>query len=105
LEYTNALQLKLFHQSATPAQVQAVAALVAADVKSGVLLPVVADWEKIFRAASDLARRHSAALGCRSLDVLHCATAMVVEASVFLTTDAKQKQLAAAMGLNLGVLE
>jgi predicted nucleic acid-binding protein len=104
LEFTNALHLKLFHRSATPAQVQAAAALVETDVKSGVLLPVVANWEKIFCAASDLARRHSATFGCRSLDVLHCAAAMVVEASDFLTTDTRQKQLATAMGLKLGVL-
>ncbi len=104
LEFTNALHLKLFHRSAIPTQVQAAAALVEADVKSGVLLPVVANWDKIFRAASDLARQHSASFGCRSLDVLHCAAAMVVQASDFLTTDARQKQLAAAMGLKLGVL-
>jgi hypothetical protein len=72
LEFTNALHLKLFHRGATPAQVQAAAALVEADIKSGVLLPSVANWEKIFRAATDLARQHSAAFGCRSLDVLHC---------------------------------
>jgi hypothetical protein len=104
LEFTNALRLKLFHQSATPAQVQAAAALVETDVKSGVLLPVVANWDTIFRAASDLARQHSASFGCRSLDVLHCAAAMIMEVSDFLTTDARQQLLAAAMGLKLGVL-
>jgi len=104
LEFTNALHLKVFHRSASPTQVQAAAALVEADVKSGVLLPAVANWEKIFRAASDLARQHSASFGCRSLEVLHCAAAMILEATDFLTTDARQKQLAAAIGLKLGVL-
>lgn len=102
LEFTNALHLKLFHRSANPPQVQAAAALVAGDLKSGVLLFVVANWEKIFRAASDLARQHSANFGCRSLDVLHCAVALVVEATDFLTTDTRQKQLAVAIGLKLG---
>jgi predicted nucleic acid-binding protein len=101
LEFTNALHLKLFHRSASPAQVQAAAALVEADVKSGVLLPAVANWEKIFRTASDLARQHSGAFGCRSLDVLHCAAAQVLEAGEFLSTDARQMQLAGAMGLKL----
>lgn len=104
LEFTNAIHLKLFHGSATAFQVQAAAALVEADVKSGVLLSVKANWETIFRQASDLARQHTASFGCRSLDVLHCAAAKVVEASDFLSTDARQKQLAAAMGLNLGVI-
>jgi hypothetical protein len=57
LEFTNALHLKLFHRSASLSQVRAAAALVEADMKSGVLLPVVANWERIFRAASDLARQ------------------------------------------------
>jgi hypothetical protein len=43
LEFTNALHLKLFHHSATPAQVQAAAALVELDLKSGVLLAATAD--------------------------------------------------------------
>ena len=101
LEFTNALHLKLFHRGATPAQAQAAAALVEADVKSGVLLPTVANWEKIFHAAADLARQHSASIGCRSLDVLHCAAASVLEAGEFLSTDARQKKLAVAMGLKL----
>jgi predicted nucleic acid-binding protein len=104
LEITNALHLKLFHQSATPIQVKAAALLVDADVTSGVLLPVVANWDKIFHAASDLAWLHSGSFGCRSLDVLHCAAAKVLEARDFLTTDVRQRQLATAMGLKLGVL-
>lgn len=101
LEFTNALHLKLFQRSANPDQVQAAAALVEADVKSGVLIPAAANWENIFRTAADLARRHSAAFGCRSLDVLHCAAALVLAADEFLTTDARQKLLGDAMGLKL----
>jgi hypothetical protein len=48
LEFTNALHLKLFHSQATPIQVQAAAALVEADVKSGVLMSTLANWESIF---------------------------------------------------------
>jgi len=101
LEFTNALHLKIFHKNATAAQVQAAEALVEADVKSGVLLQAVANWEKVFRSATDLARHHSASIGCRSLDVLHCAAALFLEADEFLSTDARQKQLAGAIGLKL----
>jgi hypothetical protein len=41
------------------------------------------------------------ATGCRSLDILHCAAAKVISASVFITTDVRQKSLAAAMRLDL----
>jgi len=101
LEFTNALHLKLFHRSATATQVQAAEALVETDVKSGILLPTVANWEKIFHIATDLARQHSASFGCRSLDVLHCAAAFVLEAGEFLSTGTRQKQLAIALGLKL----
>ena len=101
LEFTNALHLKLFHQGGTLAQVQGAAALVEEDVKAGALVSSLANWEEIFRAATALARQHSASFGCRSLDVLHCAAASVLGASEFLSTDARQKQLAAAMGLTL----
>ncbi len=104
LEFTNALHLKLYHQTATSAQVQAASGLVETDLKSGVLLPAVANWEKIFRVAAELARQHSGLIGCRSLDVLHCAAATVMEASEFLSTDARQRRLAATMGLKLGIL-
>jgi predicted nucleic acid-binding protein len=101
LEFTNALHLKLFHRGATPAQVRAAAALVEADLKSGVLLAAEAYWEKTLRAATNLARTYSSSIGCRSLDVIHCAVASVLQAGEFLSTDVRQKQLAAAMGLNL----
>ena len=101
LEFTNALHLKLFHHSASPAQVQAALGLVRVDVKSGVLLPAVANWEKIFRSATELAQQHSGSFGCRSLDVLHCAAALVLGAGEFVSTDARQQQLASAMGLKL----
>jgi len=38
LEVVNALQLKVFFKSATPAQVMAARALISADLKSGVLV-------------------------------------------------------------------
>jgi predicted nucleic acid-binding protein len=104
LEFTNALHLKLFHRSATAAQVQAAAGLVEADVQSGVLLPPLTNWEKIFRSAAELARKHSSSFGCRSLDVLHCAAALALESEEFLSTDARQKQLAEAMGLKVATI-
>jgi len=59
------------------------------------------DWEGIFQEAVKLAEQHSAAFGCRSLDVLHCAAAKALAATEFITTDGRQKKLAMAMGLKL----
>ena len=97
----NALELKVFLKNAVAAQVTAARALVEADLKAGVLVSAGADWKDIFQEAARLAERHTGLLGCRSLDVLHCATARILGVSEFISTDARQKQLAAAMGLNL----
>ena len=43
-------------------------------------------------------------IGCRSLDILHCAAAKILNAAEFVTNDARQKKLAAVLGLNLVVV-
>jgi hypothetical protein len=40
-------------------------------------------------------------IGCRSLDILHCAAAKIVGATDFVSTDVRQKALATAIGLKL----
>ena len=101
LEFVNALQLKIFSNTATAAQVAAARALVQADLKAGVLVSPGGEWKDIFAEAVKLAEQHTRVVGCRSLDILHCAAAKVLSAGEFITTDARQKKLAAAMGLNL----
>jgi predicted nucleic acid-binding protein len=101
LEFVNALQLKVFLKTATVAQTTAARALVEGDLKSGVLVAARSDWDSVFQEAVKLAQQHSAVFGCRSLDVLHCAAAKVLAVTEFISTDARQKKLASAMGLNL----
>jgi len=101
LEFVNALQFKVFLKSATAAQTAAARALVEADLKAGVLVSASGDWKDIIWEAAKLAEQHTSLIGCRSLDVLHCAAAKVLAASEFISTDARQKKLATAMGLNL----
>jgi predicted nucleic acid-binding protein len=101
LEFVNALHLKVFAKSATTAQVASARALVEGDLRSGVLVVVGAAWDGVFRAAVELAERHTGLVGCRSLDILHCALAKTLAVDEFITTDARQKQLASMMGLAL----
>jgi predicted nucleic acid-binding protein len=56
-------------------------------------------WEDVLRDAKTLAKAHTRAVGCRSLDVLHCAIARSLGATSFITTDARQRRLAMAIGL------
>lgn len=101
LEMTNALHLKVFSKSAKTSQAAAARALVAADLESGVLVATDGQWKEAFAEAVQWAEKYSGTLGCRSLDVLHCATARILAATEFISTDTRQKQLATAMGLNL----
>jgi predicted nucleic acid-binding protein len=99
LEFTNALHQKAFHGNANSAQVSAAKALVSADLAAGVLIRPTVSWDRAFADATVLAETHTAGIGCRSLDILHCAAARALNASDFITTDGKQKRLALAMGL------
>jgi predicted nucleic acid-binding protein len=56
-------------------------------------------WRATLRRAGELSRAHTPALGCRTLDVLHVATAVELGLRHFVTFDTRQRQLARAAGL------
>lgn len=99
LELTNALNQKRFHGHATAAQVNAALAVIQSDLSSGVLVAPPTVWRTHFQSATQLSLSHTPVIGCRSLDILHCAVAADLLATEFVTTDARQSRLALAMGL------
>jgi predicted nucleic acid-binding protein len=101
LEMVTAMQLKGFRGEAKPEQVVAAMGLVQEDLVAGKLVESPADWRSIFREATRLAQNHAAVAGCRSLDTLHCALAKAVSPSMFLSSDARQIQLARVLGLRV----
>jgi predicted nucleic acid-binding protein len=58
-------------------------------------------WRATLKRAADLSREHTASLGCRSLDILHVASAIELAFKHFTTFDARQQQLARVVGLKL----
>ena len=104
LEFSNALELKLFRKEATAAQVRATNTLVERDARAGVLHRPAVDWDDVLRDASSMARSHTRALGCRSLDILHCSAASHLAAAAFITTDERQRRLAIRIGLTCPVV-
>lgn len=72
-----------------------------ANLDAGAVVLVAAEWADVHSRAEELSKRHTAAGGHRSLDVLHVATALHLEAEQFLTFDANQRKLAAAAGLKV----
>ena len=98
LEFTNALQLRVFRRELTKAEASAAYALIQEDLAAGVYStqPVSA---VVFASAKRVSMKHTAALGSRSLDVLHVAAALVMGADVMLSFDENQRKLAEAAGL------
>jgi predicted nucleic acid-binding protein len=99
LEISNALELKLFRKEARPAQVRATGTLIEDDVRSGTLHRASVPWDDVWADARALAKSHTRSFGCRSLDIVHCAAARSLAVAAFITTDARQRRLALAMGL------
>lgn len=101
VELRNALALGVFRQILTPAQAQAAWNDIARDVRSGLLFPQPVNWVPIFRTASQWAAKYSTTIGCRSLDILHVATARKLTATEFLSFDVRQRSLAQQLGLTV----
>jgi predicted nucleic acid-binding protein len=99
LELSNALELKLFRREAKARQVRAIHEFVADDLRAGKLHRPALVWDDVLRDSKALAQGHTRKIGCRSLDILHCAAARMLAVDVFVTTDARQKRLADAIGL------
>ena len=101
LELRNALQLGVFRQLLTPAQSQAAWINVEKDIRADRLFSQPVNWVPVFRTAAQLAMRHSAGLGCRSLDILHVAAARRMAATEFFSFDGRQRSLARLLGLTV----
>lgn len=71
------------------------------DVATGRYAPADLLWRAALQRSADLSRKHTGTLGCRTLDVLHVASALELGLPRFLTFDARQRALARAAGLRL----
>jgi predicted nucleic acid-binding protein len=98
LELLNALHLRLFRRELVSSKVNAAHALLAKDIEDGIFEPRSLS-QTIYDRAKLIARQHTPRLGTRTLDVLHVASALVLEADAFYTFDRSQRRLADAEGL------
>jgi hypothetical protein len=102
LELHNAFQLFISHGEIDAPAAILKQQLFADDLAKGVfaILPVPA--ATLYPKAIGLANRHSATLGTRSLDLMHVAAALILEADLFLSFDERQRKSAEAEGLAVG---
>ena len=68
-------------------------------------IEVQPEWDAVFAIARELSDKYTERFGPRTIDILHVANALVLEAEHFLTTDVRQSDLAIAEGLNVTLAE
>ncbi len=71
------------------------------DVVEGRYFHVDVLWRATLRRATEISRTHTSKFGCRTLDILHVASAMELGLRSFVTFDRRQQQLARAAGLQV----
>lgn len=71
------------------------------DLDSGVVIEAGTNWTDVAAIVERLSERHTMKRGSRSFDLLHIATALQWEATVFLSFDGLQREIAADEGLNV----
>lgn len=99
-EWAHVLAQHQFRGSLSSADARGVDLQLAADVDAGVFVESHFPQEA-FELCADLARKHGAGLAMRSLDSLHVACALELNAEQFWTYDERQAKLAKAQGLKI----
>jgi predicted nucleic acid-binding protein len=97
-EWTHAVEQQVFRQVASRSEADRVYERFQQHRDSGLWVEVALP-ESAFDVCAQLARRHGARLGLRTLDTLHVASALELKAERFWTFDERQKRLARAVGL------
>lgn len=99
-EFLNALRLKVFWGELDSATAEHLIALFDDRVYRGQYVHVPTDRVRLLKDFRSLSV-HTQSLGCRSLDILHVASALQLEARTFVTFDERQRELAFRAGLTM----
>ena len=97
-EIVNAFYLRIFRKDSSEKQIRTSLELFGKDVRAGVF-ELKSFSSEIFRQAAQTSARRTAKFGTRTLDLLHVASAVSLQADKFSTFDRKQAELARAEGL------
>jgi len=103
VELINGIGLATHRGFVAPAVATAALAALDDDFSQGRFVYADLLWRAALKRAGDLSREHTPVIGCRSLDVLHVASALELGLRQFVTFDARQQQLVRAVGLKLVV--
>jgi len=95
----NALELRIFRKEATTAEIRRAETQLRKHIQTGVFaleqVPTT-----IYERAKQISRKRTASLGLRTLDILHVASALLLQVDQFWTFDLRQANVARAEGLH-----
>jgi hypothetical protein len=101
LEVKNAIRLKAFRAEITPAEMNLSLAAFEQDIAAGRWTRPAFAADAVELKTEQLSASHSATLGCRTLDIVHVAAALVIGVTDFITFDGRQAALARQVGLTV----
>lgn len=99
-ELQNAIRLSVWRGNSDAAAAKRALDTITADLAAGNLAETPLVWPEVLRITEELSEKHTAALGVRSLDLLHVGAAVSLKAKTFLTCDGRQLALARVAGLS-----
>jgi predicted nucleic acid-binding protein len=100
-ECVSALRLKCFRGEADEEEVAGALRDIESDVVAGVLRAAAVPWDEAWVRCRVLSDAHVAVTGCRTLDTLHVAGALLLGAEELVTGDVRQATLARKAGLRV----
>ena len=100
-ECVSAFRLKQFRGECTATEATGALKLLEEDIRAGVLRMVAVEWSQVWKKCRSLAEAHAALTGCRTLDALHVASALMLGAREFITSDHRQTAFASKVGLSV----
>lgn len=103
MEFTNALRLKVFWKEVSDEQADVQLGMFADRKRRGLYFTPELSRSALMATFRDLSR-HTSELGCRTMDILHVACALTLEADEFVSFDNRQCALAEKAGLSLASL-
>lgn len=101
IEFINALHLAVFRKEITQQEAALKKRLFEEDIANGIFTISPVPAASLFSKTAELAERHSARIGTRSLDLMHVAAAILLETEIFFSFDERQRKVAKAEDLKV----
>jgi predicted nucleic acid-binding protein len=101
LEVKNAIRLKAFRKEITVEEMNQSIAAFEQDISAGRWQRPAYTTAAVEQKADEISASHSAVLGCRTLDLIHIAAALVIGVKDFVTFDVRQGAMARQVGLTV----